>query len=85
MAAFQSDSDLPTKAENDHFWIGRIVKFAVLAISVFGLFFVAGIFFFEIWTNSSFKSSLLNAIVQELSTIAIAGGSILGITVISKR
>lgn len=83
--SLESESDLPSKQQNDHFWIGRIIKFTILAIGVFGLFFIAGCFFYEIWTNSDFKTTLLEHIVQELSTILIAGASILGITFISRQ
>lgn len=85
MAEFQSESDLKSREKNDGFWITRIFKFAVLAIGVLGLIFIAVLFFTEILVNPEFKRAVLDTILRDLATILIAGGSILGITAVASK
>ena len=75
---YQSDNDLQSKEENDHFLVKRIFKFFILSLVIVVIAVLTVYFLKEVHTNANFRDLLLDNIVRELSTIAISAIAILG-------
>ncbi len=75
----ESESDLPSRENNDSFWIKRIFKFTLLVVALVVIVIVAGLFCHTLITDPTYRNGTLVIVQQQLGTIVGFVIAILGL------
>lgn len=79
------ENDLERKSRRDNYYIGRVLKYIILAcVSAIIVVLTIG-FIIRFYTNASFQSAIMDIIKTYFASILLAGLSIIGINVYARN
>jgi hypothetical protein len=76
---YSDDNDITKRAENDDFWIRRLLKFGLLACALTIMFGLTIVFCVKLGTDDAFRNQVCDVLQKNAVSIIFGVSAILGV------